>query len=113
RMRSGPDDGFAAKIIGRPQRLGLQSATLLLPRGALWLGKELRRSLRDRTRLAQVPPVIPEIVDAVDGGLPAEFISDCRLQPGSAQHQQDGFKFGRLGIFLAKPALEWSGEMRT
>src|SRR5438045_6124612 len=61
-MRSCPDDGFAAKIIGRPQRLSLQSLPLLLPRGALWLGKELRRFLRDRTRLAQVPPVIPEIV---------------------------------------------------
>src|SRR5476651_2227935 len=76
RMRSCPGEGFAAKIIGRPQRLGPQPLPLLLPRGALWPGKEPRRFFRDRIGLTQVPPVIPEIVDPVRGSLPAEVIPD-------------------------------------
>ena len=79
-----------------------------MPGGALRAGKEPWRLIRESTRLAQVPPVIPEIVDPVDGSLSAELIPDRRLQPRSAQQQQHGLKLARLGIFLAKPCLERS-----
>jgi hypothetical protein len=110
-----PEDGFPAKVVGGSESFGLQNAAT--PAGpAARSGSErklggasggARQGSTIGNKVAEIPPVIAEIVDQARGSLPAEIVRTTGSRPGG--HEQHGLKPGRMGILFRGPGLTPSG----